>query len=241
MQPANQAANTTDANSSKQIIKKLWGTCTFENLRSVYSFATNFTAIGSAAAPLLPKPIKQIVPPVLGSISYTTLQAVYRADNNKLRGKIAKHKRKYEILQGLLPREAIANSQYKAATDQVDLTQYGINPHDGKTAAATWINIALALAAGGLAGYMAYEGLDNWDSDKAIGLGFAALALFFTPSVTGVIEEHNKKVNLEKIDNVYKEKITAMKTYFHENGKSKRLKNYHKQSQAIPKQLKLTY
>jgi hypothetical protein len=239
MQPAEQGSSS-NSDSYKQLAKKLWDNCTFENTRNAFSFITNFTAIGSATAPLLPKPIKQVIPPVLGGISYTSLQAVYRADNDKLRSKVARHKRQYEILQRLLPARLRNNAQYKAVAEEVNLEQYGVNPYAKGTAAATWVNIVLALAASGLAGYMAYEGLDDWNSDKAIGLGVTALALFLTPSVTGVVEEHQKKVNLEKIDTAYKSKITAMKTYLFENRKYNKLESYHTQSQAIPKTLKLT-
>jgi len=169
-----------------------------------------------------------------------TLQAVYRADNDKLRNKVARHKRKYEILQQLMPDNERNNALYQAVAEKVDLKQYGVNPYGVGTAAATWVNIVMALVVGGLSGYMSYDGLDKWNSAESKGLGTAALTLFLIPAVTGVIEEHQKKSNLEKIDTAYKEKITAMKSYFHDNRQRRKLKNYHRQSQAIPKQLKLT-
>jgi hypothetical protein len=239
MQPADQGSSS-NANSYKQLAKKLWNSCTFENIRNASSFLTNLTSIGSAAAPLLPKPIKQIAPPVLGGISYSLLQAVYRADNDMLRSKIAKHKRQYEILQQLMPADMQSDAQYQVAAEKVDLKQYGVNPYGKGTAAATWVNIVLALAAGGLVGYMSYEKLDDWDSAAAKGLGTTALVLLLTPATSGVIEEHQKKGNLEKIDKAYKEKITAMKDYFFDNREYNKLESYHTQSKDIPKTLKLT-
>jgi len=230
---ANPNANPANKSSATQNIKKLWDNCTFENLRNSYSFVTNLTTIGSVSAALLPNPIKQVIPPVLGSISYSTLQAVYRADNDQLRKKIDKHKKQYDILRGFLPVGEQNNGLYKVADKDVALTQYGVDPYAKGTALASWTNIILALAAGGLVGYMSHAGLDNWDTDSAKGLGALALILWLIPSIASVIEEHQKRDNLGSIDKAYKSKISVMKTYFFAQNDINTLQAYHEQSKNI--------
>jgi len=235
-----QSANPSLLTRGLTFLKKVWNAFTFENLREVYSFATNLTAIGSSVAPLLPDPLKKAVAPALGAVSYTTLQAVYRADNDKLRSKIARHKQQYLILQGLMPAAERNRQQFQVVPAEVSLDKFGAKPYSCKGWVSTLSGIAGALAAGGLASYIVTEGLDKWNTREAKGLGSTAVILLVASSATGVLEEHQKKKNLEKLDDAYKDKITAMKGYFIQRRSRRALSNYSAQSQALPRSLRLS-